>query len=46
MLTAFTGNTLVRLAYDNSPRPDFVAPAQYDKACPTKSDPLPGRGAF
>jgi hypothetical protein len=45
MLT-FAGNTLVRLAYNNSPKPDFVAATAYDKACPAKNDPLPGRGAF
>ena len=46
MLIALTGDTLVRLAYENSPEPDFVAPAEYDQACPAKNDPLPGRGSF
>ncbi|CAO2649032.1 Nn.00g099810.m01.CDS01 [Neocucurbitaria sp. VM-36] len=40
------GTTLVQLAYDNNPKPTFVDPAIYDEACPTKNDPLPGRGAF
>ncbi|KAK8029870.1 hypothetical protein PG993_011161 [Apiospora rasikravindrae] len=40
------GNTLVRLGYQNSPEPSFVAPITYDNHCPTKNDPLPGRGAF
>ncbi|KAF2112845.1 cholinesterase precursor [Lophiotrema nucula] len=41
-----TGNTLVRLAYNNSAKPKFVAPSTYDSPCPAKNDPLPGQGAF
>lgn len=40
------GKTLVELAFDNMSQPKFVDPAVYDGACPTKNDPLPGRGAF
>lgn len=39
-------NTLVRLGYNNSVRPDFVEATMYDTACPAKNDPVPGRGAF
>jgi carboxylesterase type B len=38
--------TLMRLVYNNSAAPEFVNPLLYDKACPAKNDPLPGRGAF
>jgi carboxylesterase type B len=42
-----TGNaTLVELAYNNDATPKFVNPKIYDASCPTKNDPLPGRGAF
>ncbi|KAI4227238.1 MAG: hypothetical protein L6R36_002558 [Xanthoria steineri] len=41
-----TGNTLVRLGYNNSAMPSFVSPNTYDGACPAKNDPLPGQGAF
>lgn len=40
------GKTLVGLAYNNSPKPTFFEATTYDKACPAKNDPLPGRGAF
>ncbi|KAF2134298.1 cholinesterase precursor [Dothidotthia symphoricarpi CBS 119687] len=40
------GKTLVRLAYNNSAKPDFIEPITYDAVCPAKNDPLPGRGAF
>ncbi|KZM23178.1 hydrolase [Ascochyta rabiei] len=41
-----SGKTLVGLAYNNSPKPTFLEATAYDKACPPKNDPLPGRGAF
>ncbi|KAK6858393.1 hypothetical protein PG995_006092 [Apiospora arundinis] len=40
------GDTLVRLGYEDSPKPSFVAPSTYDGHCPAENDPLPGRGAF
>ncbi|KAK7995263.1 hypothetical protein PG990_014036 [Apiospora arundinis] len=40
------GDTLVRLGYEDSPKPSFVAPSTYDSHCPAENDPLPGRGAF
>ncbi|KAF2707420.1 cholinesterase precursor [Pleomassaria siparia CBS 279.74] len=41
-----TGDTLVELGYQNSPRPKFVEPSTYDSPCPVVNDPLPGQGAF
>ncbi|KAH7069523.1 cholinesterase precursor [Paraphoma chrysanthemicola] len=41
-----TGTSLAQLAYQNSPKPVFANPLSHDKSCPTKNDPLPGRGAF
>jgi hypothetical protein len=41
-----TGTTLVQLAYNNSAKPGFANPRSYDKFCPVRNDPLPGRGAF
>ncbi|KAJ8113604.1 hypothetical protein OPT61_g4300 [Boeremia exigua] len=41
-----TGKTLVGLAYNNSPKPTLFEATTYDRACPAKNDPLPGRGAF
>ncbi|KAI4252471.1 MAG: hypothetical protein L6R42_007953 [Xanthoria sp. 1 TBL-2021] len=41
-----TGNTLVRLGYNNSATPSFVAPSTYDGDCPAKNNLLPGQGAF
>jgi hypothetical protein len=38
--------TLVQLAFNNSEEATFVDSSSYDKACPQKNDPLPGRGAF
>jgi carboxylesterase type B len=40
------GKSLVGLAYNNSPKPTFFDATTYDKNCPAKNDPLPGRGAF
>ncbi|KAI1556105.1 PnbA Carboxylesterase type B [Pyrenophora tritici-repentis] len=42
-----SGNaTLVELAYNNNLPTQFVDPWIYDKPCPVRNDPLPGRGAF
>lgn len=41
-----SGNTLVRLGYNNSATASFVAPSTYDSDCPAKNNPLPGQGAF
>lgn len=43
---ASEGDTLVRLAFNNTEVPSFVAPGTYDGVCPEKNDPLPGQGAF
>jgi hypothetical protein len=40
------GKTLVGLAHGNSAKPTFLEPTTYDKACPARNDPTPGRGAF
>ncbi|CAA9964651.1 PnbA Carboxylesterase type B [Pyrenophora teres f. maculata] len=42
-----SGNaTLVELAYNDNILATFVDPLIYDKPCPARNDPLPGRGAF
>lgn len=43
---ATTGQTLVRLGWNDSAVPDFVEPSAYDEECPAMNNALPGRGAF
>ncbi len=38
--------TLVQLALNEDSKPSFIDAMVYDKLCPAKNDPLPGRGLF
>ena len=41
-----SGNTLVRLGYNENPGPSFVSPGIFDNACPTNGSVAEAQGAF